>query len=177
MVASGFRPSPDFSAPRRTEALLATFLAAIALGLGPIAVTALAQAPSAPRTAPFPTLESQSSFAPIVAPRPKPWPTAAERRKDYEEDARALGQVLGAAHYLRWLCYGRRDQVWREFMGQLLDREDQRLRAGMAEAFNKGFDGERLRFDRCTERAIAAEVDWKAKGLKLADSLAARNRD
>lgn len=99
------------------------------------------------------------------------------RRAEYAAQARELAQVLGAAHYLRWLCFGRRDQQWREFMSQLLDKEDQRLRTDLADAFNDGFDAERLRFDSCTARAQASEADWKAKGLRLADGLAARYRD
>jgi uncharacterized protein (TIGR02301 family) len=136
-----------------------------------------AQQASAGRTLPLPdqTALANSPIAP--APRPTPPPSLAQRRSDYDQDARALAQVMGAAHYLRWLCFGRRDQMWRQFMGDLLDLEDQRLRGELARAFNEGFDAERLKFDSCSARAQASEREWKAKGLKLADGLGARHRD
>lgn len=138
---------------------------------------AFAQASGAPKTVRFEEMPVIRAGDTVAPPRPPPPPSAQMRRAQYDAEARELAQVLGAAHYLRWLCYGRRDQMWREFMAQLLDKEDQRLRDDLAEAFNDGFDAERLRFDACTPRAQASEVEWKAKGLRLADGLAARYRD
>lgn len=129
------------------------------------------------RTAPLPTqveiaaLET-SGPPPRVAP-----PNFQQRRAQYETEARDLALTLGAAHYLRWLCFGRREQVWRGFMTELLDREDQRFRAILAQAFNQGFDAERTRFDSCTPKAQESEAAWRAKGLRLADGLGARYRD
>jgi uncharacterized protein (TIGR02301 family) len=131
----------------------------------------------APRTAPLPTLDSQTIFANETLPRPIPPPSAQDRRRDYENEARELAAVMGAAHYLRWICYGREEQTWRGFMSEFLQREDQRLRTSLAQAFNTGFDAERERFDRCTPSAQASEVQWKERGMRLADTLSARLRD
>jgi uncharacterized protein (TIGR02301 family) len=136
-----------------------------------------AQEAAKPRTLPLPdqTALANAEIGPV--PRPAPRPTWQERRGAYDADARELAHVMGAAHYLRWLCFGRRDQMWRQFMGDLLDIEDQRLRGDLARAFNEGFDAERVKFDSCSARAQASEQEWKAKGLKLADGLGARHRD
>lgn len=165
-----------FSLPgRRLRGALAGF-AALSLFCG--AALAFGQdRDGAPRSAQVPSLAEQANFEAPPPPRPKPIPSAQDRRRQYDADARELAKVMGAAHYLRWLCYGRRDQLWRVHMSELLEREDQRLRTALAEAFNVGFDTERERFDSCTNRAQASEVEWKAKGLKLADGLGARHRD
>jgi uncharacterized protein (TIGR02301 family) len=141
------------------------------------AAAGMAQQASPPRTLPLPDQTALANAAVAPAPRPTPPPSLMERRRQYDADARALAEVMGAAHYLRWLCFGRRDQMWRQHMGDLLDLEDQRLRSDLARAFNEGFDAERTKFDSCSSRAQASEQEWKAKGLKLADGLSARHRD
>lgn len=139
---------------------------------------ALAQESSgAPRSAALPTLESQTVFTHESAPTPIAPPSAQDRRRVYESEARELAAVMGAAHYLRWICAGRQEQTWRVYMAEFLQREDQRLRATLAQAFNDGFDAERERFDRCTPRAQASEAQWRERGMRLADALSARLRD
>lgn len=99
------------------------------------------------------------------------------RRQQYLMETRQLAQVLGQAHYLRLLCAGRGDQSWREFMRQLLDREGGPRRTDLIDAFNAGYRAGEERFPSCTSTAQTQEGELKSQGLRLADTLWARNSD
>lgn len=99
------------------------------------------------------------------------------RRQQYLMETRQLAQVLGQAHYLRLLCAGRGDQSWRDFMRQLLDREGGPRRTDLIDAFNAGYRMGEERFPACTPGAQAQEGELKSQGLRLADTLWARNSD
>ncbi len=99
------------------------------------------------------------------------------RRQQYLMETRQLAQVLGNAHYLRLLCAGRGDQSWREYMRLLLDREGGPRRTDLVDAFNAGYRAGEERFPSCSPGAQAQELELKAQGLRLADTLSARHKD
>jgi uncharacterized protein (TIGR02301 family) len=103
--------------------------------------------------------------------------TPEARRKAYAEEARGLALVLGSSHYLRVLCDGRGDQSWRNFMRDFLDREAAMRRSVLIDAFNEGYRDTEARFPACGPAARQEEAALKAQGLRLADTLAARNGD
>lgn len=109
--------------------------------------------------------------------QPAPVETPEGRGAQYLQETRALAQVLGNAHYIRYLCAGRADQSWRDFMRQLLDREGGPRRTDLIDAFNAGYRMGEERFPACTPAAQAEESALKARGLRLADTLSARHSD
>jgi uncharacterized protein (TIGR02301 family) len=103
--------------------------------------------------------------------------TAADRRKAYVSETEQLANVLGAAHALRLLCADRSDQTWREYMRELLNSETRVRRASLIDEFNAGYREAERRFPACSSDARAEEDELKARGLRLADTLSARNSD
>ncbi|MBL8551925.1 MAG: TIGR02301 family protein [Hyphomonadaceae bacterium] len=103
-----------------------------------------------------------------------PGPAAAQRVASYDEQLSELGRVLGGAHYLRILCTGRTDQRWRDFMREVMSREQARSSL-LSAAFNEGFRREESRFSVCGRDSQQMEAELRAQGLRLAGALAARN--
>ncbi len=110
-------------------------------------------------------------------------PAAAQTRREdttseawYQQQLIDLAEVLGGAHYLRITCAGRDDQRWRDYMRGVLDREPQ-LRQPLADAFNDGYRNESVRFPVCDPVARQVEAELRARGLRIAGALGARNGD
>lgn len=85
-----------------------------------------------------------------------------------------LAEVLGGSHYLRVLCEGQRNQRWREFMRQVMEREPN-YNAALVEAFNRGYRNEEARFHNCDSQATQTEAELRAQGLRLSQALRARH--
>jgi uncharacterized protein (TIGR02301 family) len=114
-------------------------------------------------------------------------PAAAQQRTQTEEDpapARGeewyrarlveLSEVLGGAHYLRIVCDGRGDQVWRDYMRGVIQREPQ-YNALLVEGFNRGYRNEEARFPVCDATTRQMEAELRARGLRVAQGLSARH--
>jgi uncharacterized protein (TIGR02301 family) len=128
-----------------------------ALTLAALAVPAAAQPPRQAQQTPQP-----------VAPGPvrgEAW---------YLAQLEELAEVLGGAHYLRRTCYGARDQRWRNYMRDVIDREPQH-EAQMTDAFNRGYRAEESRFAACEPAARQVEAELRARGLRVARGLSARH--
>jgi uncharacterized protein (TIGR02301 family) len=98
----------------------------------------------------------------------------------YGDNLAALSQVLGQAHYIRRLCYGRGDQRWRNQMMRFMDLEGPPgtpQRKAMSDGFNDGYREQEERFPACTPEAQSYEQSLNAKGARLANALAASHRD
>ena len=87
-----------------------------------------------------------------------------------------LAEVLGGSHYLRVVCDGRGDQRWRDYMRGVIEREPE-YNALLVEGFNRGYRNEEARFPVCDATTRQMEAELRARGLRVAQALSARNRD
>lgn len=87
-----------------------------------------------------------------------------------------LAEVLGGSHYLRVVCEGRGDQRWRDYMRGVIEREPE-YNALLVEGFNRGYRNEEARFPVCDATTRQMEAELRARGLRVAQALSARNRD
>ena len=94
----------------------------------------------------------------------------------YRSQLVELAEVLGGAHYLRILCEGRGDQRWRDYMRGVIQREPE-YNALLVEGFNRGYRNEEARFPVCDQTTRQMEAELRARGLRVAQALSARNRD
>jgi uncharacterized protein (TIGR02301 family) len=94
----------------------------------------------------------------------------------YRSQLVELAEVLGGSHYLRILCEGRGDQRWRNYMRGVIDREPE-YNSLLVEGFNRGYRNEEARFPVCDETTRQMEAELRARGLRVAQALSARNRD
>ncbi len=94
----------------------------------------------------------------------------------YEAQLSELAEVLGGAHYLRITCEGRRDQRWRDYMRQVINREPEH-NAMMVDAFNRGYRQEEARFAECNETTRQVEAELRARGLRVSRGLSARHAE
>ena len=125
----------------------------------------------------FPTAFAQ---APSAQPPPPRDVTSPGPDQSYGANLTALAEVLGEAHYIRRLCYGRADQRWRDQMMRFMNLEGPPgapQRKAMSDSFNDGYREQEERFPDCTPEAKSYEQSLKAKGARLANALAARYRD
>lgn len=105
---------------------------------------------------------------------------ATQPTQTFESDLGGLAHVLGGAHYIRILCAGRGDQIWREKMTALMNLEGPPgtpRRQMMVQEFNAGYREQEARFPGCSPEAQQAENELKAKGARFSQALAARYRD
>ncbi|MEM7728350.1 MAG: TIGR02301 family protein [Pseudomonadota bacterium] len=90
---------------------------------------------------------------------------AAERRVEADmvrmtSLVEALAKNLGQMHYLRTLCFGERDQQWRDYMARMLDVEaagNGALQRELTQAFNAGYYQEQSRHSVC-DNTVSADV-------------------
>lgn len=88
--------------------------------------------------------------------------------------AEALSKTLGQMHYLRTLCFGEDDQVWRDHMAELLRYEAPRstsVRANLTRAFNTGYYQEQRRHATCSESVSVDVAALAENGRSLAEML------
>jgi uncharacterized protein (TIGR02301 family) len=114
---------------------------------------------------------------PATAQTPRPRTT--EQQQSYDQQVDELANTIGGAHYLRILCQGRGEQMWRDMMRRLLDLEGKPgtpRRAAMVEQFNAGYRAQEEQFPDCSATAQATSKEVAARGKRLADGLAARYR-
>jgi len=110
----------------------------------------------------------------ILAPPPSP------RSSDRTTALAQLAEIMGEAHYIRRLCYGRGDQRWRDQMMHFMDLEGPQgtpERKAMSDGFNAGYRSQEERFPACSPEAQNYEASLNAKGARLANAMAARYRD
>lgn len=127
-----------------------------------LATPALAQAPAQSAAPPVRKIEGGSPL------------------QTYETDLGGLSKVLGAAHYIRILCQGRGDQFWRQRMAAVMALEGPPgtpRRVMMSQNFNVGYRETEERFSTCSADAQAAELQFKAQGIRYSQALAARYKN
>jgi uncharacterized protein (TIGR02301 family) len=132
---------------------VAILLAALALAAPTAALIATAQeAPVAPAV-------------PADAPPPP-----------YEDQLLRLSEILGAVHYLRYLCDHDEKETWRGQMAALLDAEqpDEMRRARMIDRFNRGYESFRSVYRTCTAAAAESSDRYLQEGVRIAADITAR---
>lgn len=82
----------------------------------------------------------------------------------------ALSKNLGQLHYLRTLCFGVDDQLWRDRTASMMKieaGEDEARRSLITRAFNAGYYQEKDRFDSCSKDVSvdAAAVAENARNI------------
>jgi uncharacterized protein (TIGR02301 family) len=137
-------------------------LAALCLGATPL----LAQ-PRPP--APPPAAAQGGAAIPQQDTAPEPLPP-------YNGDLLNLSQTMGAIAFLRTLCTGSDEPVWRERMASLIESEAKTVarREMLAGAYNQGFRGYALTYRTCTESAQEALVRLARDGERLSRALSGR---
>lgn len=88
--------------------------------------------------------------------------------------AEALSKTLGQMHYLRTLCFGEDDQIWRDQMAELLRYEapgNAGNRANLTRAFNTGYYQEQRRHTSCSEDVSVDVAALAENGRSLAEML------
>lgn len=94
----------------------------------------------------------------------------------YRQQLTDLAEVLGGAHYLRILCEGRGDQRWRDYMRGVIEREPT-YNSILVESFNRGYRDQEARFPVCDRITRQTEAELRARGLRVAQALAARHAE
>ena len=108
----------------------------------------------------------------LSLPPPAPAPTT----PPYEAKLERLAELMGALTYLRDLCGVGDGATWRGKMTDLLASEGAtpERRDRLAGAFNRGFNGYRTTYRRCTPAAEMVIDRSLSEGSKLASELSAR---
>lgn len=120
------------------------------------------------------------SAASSAAAQPQPQPQAGQQRAGgeawYRQQLSDLAEVLGGAHYLRILCEGRGDQRWRDYMRGVIEREPA-YNSILVESFNRGYRDQEARYPVCDRITRQTEAELRARGLRVAQALAARHAE
>lgn len=86
----------------------------------------------------------------------------------------AMARTLGQLHYLRTLCFGANDQLWRESMARMLDIEapgDATKQSELTQAFNAGYYLEEARHTACSPELAVDVAALSENGRSIATML------
>ncbi len=99
---------------------------------------------------------------------------AAGETDQFGEQVRNLAELLGKVHYMRNLCVGGEDMVWRDAMMELIRLEEpsRAERREMTRRFNEGYHSARDRFPECDVKARREMERLAADGARLSSRLA-----
>lgn len=94
----------------------------------------------------------------------------------YERTLLRLSEILGAVHYLDGLCGFSDNPVWRDEMLALIDAESPSTprRAGLVDAFNRGYRGFAEIYRQCTPPARVLRRRYVEEGAEIATELTTR---
>lgn len=94
----------------------------------------------------------------------------------YEQQLLRLSEILGAIHYLRFLCGYDEEETWRDQMAALVDAEepDGLRRARMIDRFNRGYESFRSVYRDCTPAANESAGRYLNEGARVAADITAR---
>lgn len=94
----------------------------------------------------------------------------------YETQLLRLSEILGAIHYLRYLCGHDEQEMWRDQMSALIEAEepDGLRRARMIDRFNRGYESFRSVYRDCTPAANESAGRYLNEGARIAADITAR---
>jgi uncharacterized protein (TIGR02301 family) len=121
----------------------------------------------------FPALAQQGRNA---APPAQPQPAPEAPPPPYEPELLKLSEAMGSIAFLRGLCTGAEEPVWRERMASLIESEasSPARREKLAGAYNRGYRSYALVYRNCTPAAQEALVRLAREGEGLSRTLAGR---
>ncbi len=111
-----------------------------------------------------------------AAPQPEQPPAPPEPLPPYNAELMKLSETMGSIAFLRTLCVGTDEPLWRDKMTQLIESEARSpaRREALAGAYNQGFRAYALTYRACTESAREALVRLAREGDRLSRALATR---
>lgn len=97
-------------------------------------------------------------------------------RVTYEDNLKALAEVLGNLHHVRPLCHPEDGERWRERMMELIriEKPSTQQKDAMVARFNDGYDAAGKRFPQCTPGAETFARERAAEGEAITRRLAER---
>jgi uncharacterized protein (TIGR02301 family) len=122
-----------------------------------------------------PTMAQQRGSTPPQAPQPVQ-PAPPEPLPPYNAELMRLAEAMGSIAFLRTLCTGSDEAIWRERMAALIESEARTpsRREELAGAYNQGYRAYALTYRSCTESAQEALVRLAREGDRLSRSLSNR---
>jgi uncharacterized protein (TIGR02301 family) len=107
---------------------------------------------------------------------PAPASPAPETPPPYEPDLLKLAEAMGSIAFLRVLCTGTEEPVWRERMASLIESEGRTpaRRDTLTATYNRGYRSYALVYRTCTASAEEALVRLAREGESLSRTLAGR---
>lgn len=98
-------------------------------------------------------------------------PTGEQR--PYDDKLLRLSEILGAVHFLRELCGGNDNMLWRDQMTELINAEASSAlrRVRLTRAFNAGYRSYSRTYTTCTPTAQGAITRFIAEAADIADTL------
>ncbi|MFP3944804.1 MAG: TIGR02301 family protein [Alphaproteobacteria bacterium] len=101
-------------------------------------------------------------------------PPASAQPDRFGQQIQELAEILGRVHYMRNLCVGNEDMVWRDAMMELLRLEEpsRAERKEMTRRFNEGYHAARDRFPECDAKARHEMKRLSSDGARLSSRLA-----
>lgn len=112
------------------------------------------------------TVATTGAPAQVAGPTPLP----------YDAELQRLSEIMGALHFLDQLCDEIGSSPWRDEMTALLDAERPApgRRAGMIDAFNRGYESYRSVYRTCGASAELAIRRYHDEGVRIAGDIGAR---
>ncbi len=94
----------------------------------------------------------------------------------YDDQMMRLAEILGSLHYLRDLCGAEEEQLWRDQMQEMLDKEQptQERQQKLTARFNRGFRNYQEIYRECTPSAAEAANRYLRQGTRLASEIPSR---
>jgi uncharacterized protein (TIGR02301 family) len=110
------------------------------------------------------------------APAQTPAPEAEPPLPSYDPDLVKLAEAMGSIAFLRVLCTGVEEPVWREKMAALMDSEAKTpaRRERLTATYNRGYRSYALVYRSCTPSAQEALIRLAREGEALSRMLAGR---
>ena len=121
-----------------------------------------------------PAMAQQRGSQPPQPAQPAPQPP--EPLPPYNAELMRLSEAMGSIAFLRTLCTGADEPIWRERMAALIESEarTQARRDDLAGAYNQGYRAYALTYRTCTESAQEALVRLAREGDQLSRALSGR---
>ena len=94
-------------------------------------------------------------------------------QRPYDDKLSRLSEILGAVHFLRELCGGNDQMLWRDRMTELMDAEASSAlrRVRLTRAFNAGYRSYSRTYTSCTPTAQSSITKFMAEGAEIAEAL------
>jgi uncharacterized protein (TIGR02301 family) len=99
--------------------------------------------------------------------------SASTEQRPYDDKLLRLSEILGAVHFLRELCGGNDQMLWRDQMSELINAEASSAlrRVRLTRAFNSGYRSYSRTYTSCTPTAQGAITRFITEAAEISDAL------